>query len=94
MQLNIHSYHIISRQNITITIENNFSDRLNINNLKNCFDNIISKWNNDLTNVDEEGGTGFKKIGKMLKYDIKSISSSLNFNIQNETISILLNYEI
>lgn len=88
------SIEIISRQNITITIENNFSDRLNINNLKNCFDNIISKWNNDLTNVDEEGGTGFKKIGKMLKYDIKSISSSLNFNIQNETISILLNYEI
>ncbi|UWX60031.1 hypothetical protein N0B40_16690 [Chryseobacterium oranimense] len=84
----------ITRQNITITIENNFSDKLDIDKLQNCFNNIISKWNNDLTNVDEEGGTGFKKIGKMLKYDIKSISSSLKFNIKNKTISILLNYEI
>ncbi|KUJ51736.1 hypothetical protein [Chryseobacterium sp. JAH] len=84
----------IIRQNITITIQNNFSDRLDNEKLNECFESITSNWNNDLTHVDEEGGTGFKKIGKMLKYDIKSINSTLKFNIQNNTISIILNYEI
>lgn len=82
------------RQKITITLQNNFKDSVDIDSLNECFKKIKKNWENNLSKANYEGGSGFKKIGKMLKYDIKATYSEFDYLIEGENLSIILNYEI
>lgn len=77
---------------ITVEISNNFNDNVNVEEIKEKLGLITSNWNSDLSLVDKEGGSGFQKIERILKYDINVYDSILSFDIQDSLLVIKLKF--
>jgi len=59
---------------------------------ENCNMDYISKnWNSSLINVNVEGGSGYQKINRILKYDIKALDSNVDFEITENTFAVYFN---
>lgn len=69
------------------------NDFCNINNpsLINVFEKIKENWNTKLDKVNIEGGSGFQKIKRILKYDIKSYDSNFDYQILDNKVIISIN---
>lgn len=74
----------------TITITNDLSESICLDELDLKLTSIKSNWTTDLSTVNQEGGSGLQKIKRILKYDIQVIDSLFNFNIVENQISIIL----
>jgi len=63
---------------LKISISNNISDEVT----ENCdMTNIFENWDSPLNNVNIEGGSGYQKINRLLKYNIKALDSNVKFNV-------------
>lgn len=54
------------------------------------FETIKEKWNTRLDRVNIEGGSGFQKIKRILKYDIKSFDSEFNYEFIDSKLTVSL----
>lgn len=59
-------------------------------NLTAIFNTIKENWNTGLDRVNIEGGSGFQKIKRILKHDIKSFDSEFNYEIINSKVTVSL----
>ena len=84
--VNIDEPLFVETQNDDISLVLKFSISNNINDevAKNCNMKYISEnWDSSLINVNIEGGSGYQKINRLLKYNIKVIDSYVKFKITN-----------
>lgn len=56
--------------------------------LSNTFKKIKENWATKLDKVSIEGGSGFQKINRILKYDIKSYDSNFDYTIKDNFLTI------
>ncbi len=77
---------------IVITICNNLSHTVNIEEIDKKLNTIVENWNSDLSLVDKEGGSGFQKIERILNYDIKVYDSLMSFEIKDLVLTIKLEF--
>lgn len=83
------------RTGVDIKIQNSFKkDSLNIDEINFKLNQVKKNWSQDLNLVNREGGSGFQKIEKILKYDLKVINSSMDFSINDKNLEITIHYEI
>lgn len=75
---------------INFKVSNDFCN-VDKNKLITVFENIKENWNTKLDKVSIEGGSGFQKIKRILKYDIKSYDSNFEYEIINSRIIISIN---
>ena len=73
-----------------IVIKNNiFIEELETLNIK--LNTVKGNWNKDLDSVNIEGGSGFQKIERILRYDLRVLSSDFDFKLENDFLTIILN---
>ncbi|MDQ8747736.1 hypothetical protein [Elizabethkingia miricola] len=83
------------RTAVEIKIENNFSlDEVEYKEMILRLNEVKNKWNKDLNLVNVEGGSGFQKIEKILKYDLKVFNSNMDYKIDSSKIIVKIQYEI
>ena len=75
---------------LIIKVSNNLSKEIDYNKLQNKLSELVNNWNTELSTVNKEGGSGFQKIKRILKYDIKSIESDLSFKLVGTELQFLL----
>jgi hypothetical protein len=75
---------------LIILIKNNLSDDIDHNEVSGKIGKIVNSWNSDLSIVNQEGGSGFQKIRRILKYDIKAIESSLSYNLKDSELNFAI----
>lgn len=75
---------------LIVKIKNNLSEEIDYKLLNKKLNSLINNWNTELSNVNTEKGSGFQKIKRILKYDIKSIESDLAFEINDNELEFLL----
>jgi len=74
---------------MTIVVKNNLM--LNdLGALENKLIGVKNNWNTELDAVNTEGGSGFQKIERILRYDLKVIRSAFDFEITDNNLSIIL----
>ncbi|WP_419211634.1 hypothetical protein ACNR9Q_12915 [Maribacter sp. X9] len=72
---------------LIVKVKNNLSDEIDTNGLKKNLETLIENWNTELGTVNQEGGSGFQKIRRILKYDIKALDSSLNYTLTADELT-------
>lgn len=75
---------------LIIKVSNNLSDEIDYNKLYNKLEELVNNWSTELSTVNKEGGSGFQKIKRILKYDIKSLESDLSFKMVGKELQFLL----
>ena len=84
-----------SEDSISFEIRNNFSTSLNKETLENTLQNVKRQWQFiDDSMVNKEGGSGFEKIKKIIKYQIIAFNNSFDFKIEQNELSIILIFEV
>lgn len=58
--------------------------------LREVFETIKENWSNKLYKVNTEGGSGFNKIKRILKYDIKCFDSIFDYSITGNNLMLSL----
>lgn len=76
----------------SVEISNNLNSNVDIYEIKEKLNLIVSSWSLDLSLVDKEGGSGFQKIERILKYDINVYNSILSFDIKDSLLIIKLEF--
>ena len=75
---------------LIVKISNNLNNDIHIDKLNEKLEILVNNWNTELSTVNKEGGSGFQKIKRILKYDIKSLDSDLNFKLEGTNLQFLL----
>ncbi|SMC33630.1 hypothetical protein [Moheibacter sediminis] len=55
---------------------------------------VVNNWNSSFINVNREGGSGYQKINRILKYDIKANDSNIKFNILEDSFKVILEIKL
>ena len=89
-QIHIHS----DESNLFLEFSNNFSDTIDIDELNQKLDKVKHNWSDRIdTIIRKEGGSGFKKINKILKYDLNREFSEFDYVISNQKIKISISMD-
>jgi len=96
LQIEIHSS-MDDDDYLKISYKNNFSELVDINELRVKLEIVKNKWNNssnDYENTDIEGGSGFDKIRRIVAFDLGCLSYKFDYLIEdfNLTISIYFDF--
>jgi len=75
---------------LIIKVSNNLSSEIDFNILNNKLETLVNSWSTELSTVNKEGGSGFQKIKRILKYDIKSLESDLTFKMNGTELEFSL----
>jgi hypothetical protein len=75
---------------LIVNVSNNLNDDIDYNTLKDKLEILINNWNTELSTVNKEGGSGFQKIKRILKYDIESLESELTFKLVGTKLDFFL----
>jgi len=75
---------------LIILIKNNLSEDIDKEKTSKRISNIVNSWNSDLSIVNQEGGSGFQKIRRILKYDIKVIESTLSYKMEGSELKFAI----
>jgi len=75
---------------LIILIKNNLSNDIDKVKVSKRIGEIVNSWNSDLSIVNQEGGSGFQKIRRILKYDIKVIESTLSYNLEGSELNFAI----
>lgn len=75
---------------LKLKVSNEF-DNIDTIKLDNTFKKIKENWATKLDKVSIEGGSGFQKINRILKYDIKSYDSNFDYAIKDNLLTISIN---
>lgn len=62
--------------------------------LKAIFGQIKENWETRLDKVNIEGGSGFQKIKRILKYDVKSFENDFNYEVINSKVTVSLKFAL
>lgn len=74
---------------VTISVKNNLSPLINLLNLKNTFKGILERWNlNDLSNVNNEGNSGYNKIRRIINSYSPSQNNLLEYSIEEHYLEV------
>lgn len=76
---------------ITIKVSNEVCN-INAEKLDEIFKTIKENWNTRLDKVNIEGGSGFQKLKRILKYDIKCFDSEFYYELDN--LKLILSFKI
>lgn len=77
---------------IEILFENNISQLINLDLTTKKLSDVKKNWNNDLSRVNIEKGSGFQKIKRILDYDLKVYESTFDFTTDENRIGIVLKF--
>jgi cell fate (sporulation/competence/biofilm development) regulator YlbF (YheA/YmcA/DUF963 family) len=75
---------------LIILIKNNLSEDIDKDMTSKKIEKIVNSWNSDLSIVNQEGGSGFQKIRRILKYDIKVIESTLSYKLDDCELNFVI----
>ncbi len=86
----------IEDNNLTLSINNNFSDEIDRDELSQKLDVVKNSWNLELDDdkLKSEGGTGFEKIKKILRHNIKTPNAIFDYKILENSLSIIFKLEL
>lgn len=77
---------------IEILFENNISQLVDLNLAIEKLSHVKKNWNNDLSRVNVEKGSGFQKIKRILDYDLKVYESTFDFTTNENRVEIVLKF--
>ena len=75
---------------MSIVVKNNIINK-ELDILNNKLNTVKSNWNKELDSVNIEGGSGFQKIERILRYDLKVLSTDFDYKLDNNSLTIILN---
>lgn len=76
---------------LSIIVKNKLNENVNGYDLIAKLEDTKSNWKTSLDKVNVEGGSGFQKIKRILKYDIKAFDNEFDYEYSNSELSIKLN---
>lgn len=84
-----------TKQSLTIKVKNNFSNNTSIEKLGKILSEIKESWGQkESQNVNEEGGTGYSKIKRILNFEMGSYGNNFDYTIENNTLEVSLELKL
>lgn len=77
---------------IEILFENNVSKLIDLDTISENLSKVKKNWNNDLSRVNIERGSGFQKIKRILDYDLKMYESTFDFTTNENRVGIVIKF--